>query len=132
MARYERPDYRAEYVEKAKPSANKPKFRRKVPPGCTSIYRISQWDGRHSAYHGIYRDEAEAYRVADGVWMKAQGPWDRNSTVLPNKRVNVEHKAAIEVDGRYYIVNLDPIEFTESPPQNKAALLRAPEEQASC
>jgi hypothetical protein len=111
------------FFERSKPSANKPKFRRKVPNGCVDVYRIHHWDGRRNIYHGIYRDEVEAYRVADEVWRKVvQDGGDR-------LRVYVDHKAATLIDGQFFIVNLDPIKFAEPNPQNLAALLRPAEEQ---
>lgn len=109
------------YFERSKPSANRPKFRRKVPNGCVDVYRIHQWDGRRNVYHGIYRDEEEAYRVADEVWRKC---FERTSRL----KVYVDHKAAIILDGRCFLVNLDPITFAEPNPTQLAALLRPAEE----
>jgi hypothetical protein len=107
-----------EYFEASKPSANKPVRRRMVPPGCVSVYRVHRWHGGRNSYYGIYRDEAEAYRVADAEWRKiALGI---RVLDLPS-RVEVEHKAAIELDGRFFLVNLDPIKFTE--PSSVAVLL---------
>jgi hypothetical protein len=103
------------YMMDRLPSRNKPKRRMEIPPGCISIFRIHHYDGRKNVYHGVYRNEDEAYRIADSMWLQQPRWGDRNY-------FEVEHKAAIELEGRFYIVNLAPIRFTE-PPSCTAVLL---------
>jgi hypothetical protein len=111
---------RDDYFNRSKPSSNKPKYRREVPAGCISVYRVHKWDGKRNVYFGIYRDEALAYQVADAEWDKVvkYGCWNRHERI----RVEVEPKAALLIGDRFYIVNLDPIKFTE-PPECVAVLL---------
>lgn len=128
----ERATHRAAYAEKMKPSANKTKYRREVPPGCVSIFRISQWSGSRAVYHGSYRNEDEAYQVADDLWKQALGPYRREVSVLQNTKVHVEHKAAIEIDGRFHIVNIDPIKFSEPPTPIEDVVVQPSEEHVPC
>lgn len=112
---------RNDYFNRTKPSMNRPKNRRVVPLGCVSVWRVHKWDGKRNTYFGIYRDEEVAYAAADAEWDKVIGPdpyWSRGSYT----KMEVEHKGAMLIDGRYFIVNLDPIKFTE-PPENVAVLL---------
>jgi hypothetical protein len=104
---------RDDYFNRTKPSANKPKHRREVPAGCFSVYRVKKWDGKRTTYYGVFREEDMAFRVADDEWDKVVKPWSwsRDGHV----RVEVEHKAAVLLDGRFFLVNLDPIRFTEPP-----------------
>lgn len=106
-----------DFIERTKPSRNKPKYRLSVPAGCIEVWRVSKWDGYSNTYHGIFRSEEEAYRVADDVYVR-----DVRMNFRP--KVTVEHKAAILIGDKFFFVNLVPIKFTEPHPATVAAILR--------
>lgn len=110
------------YFDRSKPSANRPKFRRQVPKGCVDVYRIHQWDGHRNVYYGVYADEEEAYRIADEMW--AKHILERNWRC----KIYVDHKAAVVLDGKWFLVNLDAITLTEPSSQQMAALFRPAED----
>lgn len=112
-----------------RPSTRKPKYTRKVPPGCVDVWRVTQFDGRRFIVIDVFLDEALAYQEADDLHMKC------------NSYVQVEHKAAVQLGDRAYIVNLDPL-YIDLPRNDSAeeqlnpsvrapaqlpALLRSPE-----
>ena len=105
------------------PSRNKPARKFKVPPGAVSIYRITSFDWSRPVYHGLYRDEKQAYRIADELWL-SQKDYGTNAT-----KYRVEHKAAIEIEGRFYIINMVPVKF--SAPEGLSEVSKGADQQES-
>jgi hypothetical protein len=98
------PNYKGQKL----PSHSRPKKLMAVPPGTISVFRVSTVvtgsKARSWAMHGIYKDADEAYTEADTI--------QRDSKWLGTV-VKVEHKAAIELDGKLYMIYLNPIKLND-------------------
>ncbi len=81
----------------------------KAPQGLIDIWRVSHRDANDRwTVVGIFKIEDAAYKAADYHW-------DRLGIHL-RRSVSVDHKAAIEVNKKFYVVNILPFKFTEPPP----------------
>lgn len=86
-----------------------------VPKGMIHIWRVSHfkptkvgsatWD-----LFGIFSDEETAYEAADNLWNNL-GSYERRS-------IRVEHKAALHINGKYYLVNVLPFKFKDIPKED--------------
>lgn len=84
------------------PSKARPKQPMAVPPGAISVWRVCYLVAKSkSMVHFVlntYLDADEAYAEADRLY------WARKY-----EKIIVEHKAVIELDGKFYLIYLRPI-----------------------
>lgn len=82
---------------------SKSKREKPIPKGCTDVWRVYKVVNSKWECLGIFSDKEYAYRVAE-----------TRSLSRPRARVVVEHKAAILISGKTYLVNVLPIKVDDS------------------
>jgi hypothetical protein len=81
----------------------------KAPHGLIDIWRITRKDSNDKwLVVGAFRTEEAAYQAADSLWERLG--------IYIRKSITVEHKAAIEIKKKFYVVNVLPFKFTEPEP----------------
>lgn len=89
-----------------KPSDRRKPHRLKIPPGCIDVWQVTR---RYNPKHhpntnaiATYQDEALAFAHADRI----------HSDVNP---VRVQHRAAIQLHDKFYLVNIPQTKFSDHP-----------------
>lgn len=115
------------------PSKRKRPKWKPVQEGLIDAWRLSYHrNGTQWTLIGCYRSEEQAYAIADDLWEAGfGGSYSRNS-------IRVEHKAAIGINGKLYLVNILPFVFEDTEvttfefyPQSKTDKKEEPSEETT-
>lgn len=92
------------------PSQRKYAEHMKVSAGCVDVWRINIVQHGRVSIHSQWRDRAKCMERADELHKRTLLYYmDRQNLQL----VYVEHKAAIEIDGKFHIVNIPTFKFAD-------------------
>ena len=78
-----------------------PKSLRTVPEGCVDVWQVVSYRNSRAAVHGTWRGRSSALGYAEKL-LREQGG-----------KVQLDHKAAILLNGKYHIVHLNAIQFED-------------------